>query len=180
MTLANKITISRMLMIPPLAAAFYLVFPGHDIVAAALFALAAVTDYLDGKVARARGEVSDLGKFLDPIADKVLAAVALFFVLDKGMLVPVWGGIAAAVMISRELLISGLRQIAATIGTVLAADKAGKAKTAVFNISVPVIMIAGYNDILFYMGQALFFLSAALSVYSGARYLILNRRVFKG
>ncbi len=165
-------------MIPLLAAVFYPAFPGHYIAAAVLFALAAATDYLDGKVARARGEVSDLGKFLDPIADKVLAACALFFLLDKDMLLPVWGGIAAATMISRELLVSGLRQIAAVKGIVLAADKMGKAKTAVFNLSVPILMLSGYSFLLYYIGQALFFLSVALSVFSGARYIVRNASVF--
>jgi len=179
LTLANKITLSRMLMIPLLAAVFYIVFPGHDIVAAGVFVIAAATDYLDGKVARKRGEVTDLGKFLDPVADKVLAACALFFIIDKGMLVPVWGGLAAAVMIARELIISGLRQVAAVKGIVLAADKAGKAKTAVFNISVPVIMVSGYSVGIWYAGQALFFVAVSLSVFSGIRYLINNKKVFR-
>ena len=146
MNLPNKITLVRIFMIPVFVAVFFLdgVLPYNYIIAAAIFALAACTDFIDGYIARSRGLVTNLGKFLDPIADKVLVATAMILLLtmkdtlfallgQEQTIVYIVTTIFICVILARELIISAFRQIAAVSGVVMAADKLGKIKT-VFEI----------------------------------------------
>src|SRR5947209_18726028 len=125
MNLPNALTISRLAAIPVLMALLLLRFPGHDQVAAALFIVFSLTDTLDGQLARRRGMVSDLGRFLDPLADK-LFVLAVLIVLVQAGLVAAW---VVVVIFSRELIITILRSVAASQGRIIAAAPLGKTKT---------------------------------------------------
>lgn len=141
MNLPNKLTLTRIILIPFFIAAIYVPFTGHYFVALAIFALASLTDFFDGKIARKYNLVTDLGKFLDPIADKVLVLSALVVMLgdidfnvfshtlgNTGMIL---GGVGVVIILARELTISSLRMMAAKKGIVLAAEYIGKVKTFV-------------------------------------------------
>ncbi len=125
LTLPNLLTVSRLVAIPVLMALLLVRFPGHDQIAAALFLMVSFTDTLDGQIARRRGLVSDLGKFLDPLADKLLVLSVLIVLVQEG-LVAAW---VVVVIFSRELLITILRSVGASQGRVIAAAPLGKTKT---------------------------------------------------
>ena len=126
MNLPNKLTILRILMIPLfLAAIYWQGLPWHFLWALVIFALASFTDLLDGRIARSRDLVTDFGKFMDPLADKVLVMTALVCFVEMGM-APAW---VVVLILARELAVTGLRTLAAGAGVVLAADKWGKLKT---------------------------------------------------
>ena len=165
-------------------------------IAAIVFALAAATDALDGHIARSRGLVTNLGKFLDPIADKVLVSTAVMLLLAaKEDFFGVFGGlkeglyIAVAVCIciimSRELIISAFRQIAATSGLVMAADKLGKIKTVFQDISIVVFLVGGafasssFGVILLWSALGFFAIATILTVWSGIAYVVNNAQVLK-
>lgn len=194
MNLPNKITLTRIFMIPVFILFFYLdVMNGWNyLVAAIVFVLAASTDALDGHIARSRGLVTNLGKFLDPIADKVLVSTALILLLTRGWAFEVdffagWGlivaGICVAVILARELIVSGFRMIAAGRGIVLAADKLGKIKTVFQDLSIALIL-AGMafvgsrgGEIVVIIGIFCFFICTALTVVSGVNYIVRNKQV---
>ena len=157
-----------------------------------LFLLAASTDFLDGYIARKRGLVTNLGKFLDPIADKVLISTAMILLLTRPLCfqaVGGWGIIAAggmvALILARELIVSGFRMIAAGQNVVLAADNLGKLKTVAQDFAMSVlIMVMPFLDtktgeVFNYIGLAAFALSAVLTVWSGINYIVKNREVLK-
>lgn len=184
MNLPNKLTCIRLILIPVFAALFFLdgIVPYNYLIAAAVFALAAITDFLDGKIARKYGLVTNLGKFLDPIADKVLVSTALLLVAVSDVLYPVAGVCCVAVIIARELIISGFRQVAAKTGLVMAADYFGKVKTWVQDISLLVLLVAlQFKDVewLKIIGNISLFLAALLTVVSGINYIVKNRKVLQ-
>jgi len=123
--LPNALTLSRLAAIPVLMILLVVRFPGHDQIAAAVFIVVSFTDTLDGQIARRRGLVSDLGKFLDPLADK-LFVLSVLIVLVQEALVPAW---VVVVIFSRELLITILRSVAASQGRIISAAPMGKTKT---------------------------------------------------
>lgn len=184
MNTPNKLTIVRILLAPVFMLLLLWPFPGHFFAAFAVFAIASLTDMLDGKLARRNNQITDFGKFLDPIADKMLTTAAFlgFIQLDIGYGV-VW---IALLVLVREFLVSSLRMIIAGDGRVVAADIWGKAKTvcqmaailfALFFEGVMglipadspwcVPMVAFYNVLLWG--------SAVLTILSGANYLIKNK-----
>lgn len=199
MNLPNKLTLTRIILIPFFVAAFYLPFTGHYFVALAIFALASFTDFLDGKIARKYNLITDLGKFLDPIADKVLVTAGIiiavadpranvFTTLLGEELGLVLGGIGVVIIISRELVVSSLRMMAAKRGKVLAAEYIGKVKTFVTDVTLVVLMLssalyeissaaeaARIIGICSLVGYAV---SVALTIVSGVSYLVKNREVF--
>lgn len=191
MNLPNKITLTRIFMIPIFVALFYVdALPFHYVLAAAVFLLAALTDALDGYLARSRNLVTNLGKFLDPIADKVLVSTALIVLLTRPqafLAVGAWGlpvaGMLVALILARELIVSGFRMIAAGQNVVLAADKLGKIKTVTQDVSIVFLLVcmdlgAGTaGQIIAYVGLAVFALSAILTVVSGVNYIVKNRCV---
>ncbi len=174
-------------MIPVFIAVFYVDFPYHYLVAAVVFALAAFTDFLDGYFARKLNLVTNLGKFLDSSADKVLVLAALCVMIDSHLLPFVWGGIAASIVIAREIMISCLRMIAAGKGVVMAADKLGKIKTFLQDVSIFLILLSfGFfpeasfpsaMNVVYAIGLALFALSVVMALVSGVNYVIVNRKV---
>src|SRR5690348_8446028 len=125
MNLPNSLTISRLVPIPVLMALLLLRFPYHDLVAAALFIACSLTDTLDGQIARRRGTVSDFGKVLDPLADKLFVLAVLIVLVQEG-LVAAW---VVVVIFSRELIITILRSVGAGQGRVIAAAPWGDRKS---------------------------------------------------
>ena len=199
MNLPNKLTLTRIILIPFFVAAFYLPFTGHYFVALAIFALASFTDFLDGKIARKYNLITDLGKFLDPIADKVLVTAGIiiavadpranvFTTLLGEELGLILGGIGVVIIISRELVVSSLRMMADKRVKVLAAEYIGKVKTFVTDVTLVVLMLssalyeissaaeaARIIGICSLVGYAV---SVALTIVSGVSYLVKNREVF--
>lgn len=170
--------------------ASFIPFGIGKIVAIVIFIVASLTDLLDGKIARKRNLVTDLGKFLDPIADKLLTATAFLLIMADGTLPAPWGVIVVAIIIAREYTVSALRQIAGTKGIVLAADMWGKIKTVVQMIALPTCFLVAYlNCAGFASGTAILVVSIVsyvlvglatlLTVMSGIHYLVKNRECFK-
>ncbi len=184
-------------MIPVFVLLFFLdgVIPFAYGFAAILFAFAACTDFIDGYIARKYKLVTNLGKFLDPIADKVLVSTAMTLVLTMGgSLFVKFGGaadgiyvataVAICVIMARELIISAFRQIAATRGLVMAADKLGKYKTTFQDVSIFAMIFAGSftglaGEIIAYIGLGLFAVATILTVWSGISYVVKNKQVLK-
>ena len=189
MNLPNKLTVLRLIMIPVFVAVYFITaIPFNYVIAAALFAAAAFTDYLDGHIARKYNMVTDLGKFLDPIADKVLVATALIIMLvvpDGGAeMLPSYAAVAVSVILARELIISGFRMVAAAKGKVIAADKAGKIKTFVQDIAVCALLIGaqfqpGLYTALNVIGLVMLGLATALTIVSGTEAIAKNASVLK-
>ena len=206
MNLPNKITLTRIFMIPVFVAVFYcgVLSPWCYLASAVVFLLAALTDALDGHIARSRNLVPNLGKFLDPIADKVLVSTALIVLLTVPVAFTVSpfagcgtivAGICVALILARELIVSGFRMIASGRNLVLAADKLGKIKTTFQDIAIAFLLVSmtflilsgGQTDhnmyvaglIIDYIGLACFVVCTLLTVISGANYIIRNRQVLK-
>lgn len=198
MNLPNKITLTRIFLIPVFALFFYLdVLPFHELYAAGIFVIAALTDALDGYIARSRNLVTNMGKFLDPIADKVLVSTALILLLTRPAVFEYrtlagWGliaaGICVALILARELIIGGFRLVAVEKGAVIAADKLGKVKTTVQDIAIVVLLcvtpflrtggdVFGYEELGAIVGMALLMLAALLTVCSGVHYIVKNGKV---
>lgn len=198
LNLPTKITLVRIFMIPIFVLVFFLDTLGEMrfLIAAIVFALAAATDALDGHIARSRGLVTNLGKFLDPIADKVLVSTAMILLLAaKEEFFGIFGGyqeityiavaVAVCIIMARELIISAFRQIAAVNGVVMAADKLGKLKTIFQDVSL-VAYLAGaafaYSSIgvaILYLATAAFAIATILTVWSGIAYVVNNSQVLK-
>ncbi|TMB83591.1 MAG: CDP-diacylglycerol--glycerol-3-phosphate 3-phosphatidyltransferase [Chloroflexi bacterium] len=136
-TLPNVLGLARIALTPVVMALILLPFPGGALLAAGVFAIAAVTDVLDGRIARARGQVTSLGVFMDLTADKVLVAGVMIAMVEVGLL-PSW---IAATILGRELVIGGIRQLAASESVVIAARALGKAKTAATLLGVFVLLL---------------------------------------
>lgn len=191
MNLPNKITLSRICLIPVFVLFFYLdVVPYHTLIAAVVFVVAACTDFVDGHIARSRNLVTNLGKFLDPIADKVLVSTALIVMAAEGSAFTVfgeWGAIAGAICISvilaRELIVSGFRMIAAGQNIVLAADMLGKVKTVFQDVSIAALLVGSaflgtaFGEIVVGVGLGCFAVCTVLTVASGINYIVRNRQV---
>src|SRR2546421_11528902 len=167
MNIPNSLTVSRLLAIPVLMALLLFRFPGHDQVAAALFVLFSLTDTLDGELARRRGTVSDFGKFLDPLADKLFVLSVLIVLVQEG-LVAAW---VVVVIFSRELMITILRSVGASQGRVISAAPLGKTKTVTqmsavtllilqrpYPVLVPIADIAVAAAVVFTLGSGLDYL----------------------
>jgi CDP-diacylglycerol--glycerol-3-phosphate 3-phosphatidyltransferase len=167
----------RIAMIPFFIAAALMDFQGHDYVALAIFAVAALTDSLDGYVARRYDQVSDFGKFIDPIADKLLVTAALLIFIERGQMSS-W---ACFIVVAREFLVSGLRLVAVEKGTVIAAALSGKIKTAASIVCVCIMLLPIHGYRLFpwlTLDGLCVFVILATTVYSGVEYFIVNRAAF--
>ena len=190
MNLPNKLTILRIIMIPLFVAIFYITaIPYNYVISAVIFTLAALTDFLDGHIARKYNLITNLGKFLDPIADKVLVSTALIIMLlpfpGEGVILPFYAAIAVAVILARELVVSGFRMVAASKGAVLAADWSGKVKTFVQDVAVIVLLVGADfsigTDIIVInlIGLILLGVATILTIYSGTECIVKNRAVLK-
>jgi CDP-diacylglycerol--glycerol-3-phosphate 3-phosphatidyltransferase len=177
MNLANKITILRILMIPLFLFFLLVPFRYSQFIAALIFILAASTDSLDGYIARKRNEITNFGKFIDPLADKLLVASALICLVEMGK-VP---SLAAIIIISREFVITGFRLLAVTEGKVIAASWWGKIKTVMQIIAVVALIIDNfpfnYIDIPF--DKIALLVSVVITILSGVDYIYKNRFIFQ-
>ena len=135
MNLPNKLTVGRMIAVPFFVGAFMM---HYYFVAFVIFILASFTDMLDGKIARARGLVTNFGKIMDPLADKILVYSALCLLIGEGT-IPAW---ALIIILAREFAVSGMRTVAASEGRVIAAGMSGKFKTVLQMIAVPLLILA--------------------------------------
>lgn len=171
MTTANKLTIARVLMIPVFLVILYWGFPGSSYVALAVYIIACLTDLADGYIARHYNQVSDFGKFMDPLADKCLVMAALCWFVENGDMV---GWVLAAVLL-REFAVSGMRLVAVEKGRVIAAAWSGKVKTASTMVCI-CLMLFGIPQVLNYVCQGVILVT---TVYSGAEYFAKNWDVFK-
>ena len=174
MNLPNKLTLARILLIPVFVACMETIGTKYYI-ALFVFAIASFTDFLDGNIARKRGLVTTFGKFMDPLADKLLVLSAFVLLSTHGS-VPGW---ITIMILARELTITGFRTIAASKGVILAAGKSGKIKTVTQMMTI-LIMLA--DDLRFLalpisLGRSFMYLACILTIYSGAEYIIKNNDV---
>ena len=170
MNLANKLTILRMIMVPVFVIVFFSGEYNGGILSAVIFIIAAITDRLDGQIARRRGEVTDFGKFMDPLADKMLVSVALIALVNIHR-IPAW---IAMLIIVRELAMSGIRVIAAQKNIIIAASNAGKIKTVLQTVSIGILLfpestVLG-SGIFYYLGMILLYLAVFMTVWSVLQY----------
>ena len=170
--LPNKITLIRILMIPIFIIVYYLPLEWNHIISAIIFAVAALTDWVDGFIARKYDMVTKFGEFLDPLADKLIVVAALALLLE--VYATPWFAIPAILIIGRELVISGLREWMAKIGlsNKVKVSMIGKVKTWVQMIAIAVLLIAS-NEYLFFtsLGFILIYAAAFMSVWSMIHYL---------
>ena len=166
MNTANKLTILRVIMIPAFLLVLYLNIPYANYWALVIFALASITDTLDGYIARHYNQVTDFGKFMDPLADKCLVIAAMLWFVEVGLM-PAW---ALLVVIVREFGVSGLRMVAADKGRVIAAGWSGKVKTACTMVCI-LLMQLPIPDIVNTICVAIIVLT---TIYSGVEYFAKN------
>lgn len=184
MNLPNRLTLARIAAVPVFLILLLWQFPFHYFVALVIFVAASLTDLFDGRIARSRGLITDFGKFLDPIADKMLTTAALLGFISLGIgFGTVW---ITVIVLIREFSVSSIRMIAAASGKVVAADKWGKIKTVMQMVGIimaltfeefislfPSLLLVGtilriaYNIVLWF--------SAVLTVVSGINYLVKNK-----
>ena len=190
--LPTWLTLFRVALLPVMVAAFYLPFRGHNVLAAVVFLLAAVTDWLDGYLARKLNMTSAFGAFLDPVADKLMVAVTLFLLVEShhrvveshyGAVVPNhdWFGVVmavtAAIIVGREISISALREWMAEIGMRATVKVAfiGKLKTVMQMVALVVLIVqhekAAEALRLYHIGEALLVIAGVLTIWSGLYYL---------
>ncbi len=170
MNLANKLTLSRICLVPVFVVLVSINIPYGDYIAAAVFILAASTDGLDGYIARKNKMVTNLGKFMDPLADKLLVSAALISLVElKGL--AAW---IVVIIISREFIVTGLRSILAVEGVVVAASRLGKLKTVTQILAIIFFLINDFPFSLLNIPAGIITMGIALifTVWSGADYLI--------
>lgn len=173
MNLPNKLTIARVIAVPFFILAFYF---GWYILAFVIFVAASLTDMLDGKIARKHNLVTNFGKIMDPLADKVLVYSALCLMIP--FYVPAW---MLIVILAREFTVAGMRTVAAAEGIVIAAGMSGKIKTVLQMLAVCLLLLVPAFPLfmpLWYVAQAFLWASVVMTVYSGAEYVLQNRHVF--
>ncbi len=195
MNLPNKLTIGRIILVPFFVAAMLIDFPLHTLAAIIIFAVASITDMLDGKIARKQGLVTNFGKFADPLADKILVLAALLCFVELGLC----GCIPVIIVLFREFCVTSIRLIAASHGKVVAANIWGKAKTVSqiiaiiaillmqFSLSLPEIGLVSipldiYNtlELIFsIIGNVLVWISSIFAIISGVIYIYQNKQFIK-
>lgn len=173
LTTASRITILRIILIPVVIVLMYLDFPGHMYWALAFFVIASLSDFLDGYIARHYNQVSNFGKFLDPLADKLLV-ISVMLVFTDIMAFPTW---VAIIVIARELAVTGLRLVAVEGGLVIAAAWSGKIKTASTMVCFVLLMLPFMPG---WFVTVAWVIVLVTTVYSGVEYFVKNAAVFKG
>ena len=180
MNLPNKLTVLRVILIP-FFVVFLLLSPGNDLfkwISLAIFIIASLTDMLDGKIARKYNLITDFGKFMDPLADKLLVCSAMICLIDLGK-IPSW---VVVIIIAREFIISGFRLVAADNGRVIAASYWGKFKTT-FQMILVILMIADLGAVVPYydiVTTVIMWIALILTIISLCDYIIKNKDVMSG
>lgn len=178
LTIASKVTIARICLIPVFIVCYHLwgdLWSGA--IPAAVFILASMTDWVDGYLARSRNEVTNFGKFMDPIADKLLVMSAFVLLVGDGRMT----GVSCIIILAREFIISGFRLIASDRGMVLAAGKLGKIKTTLQIIAIVLLLLNNFPFAYVGIPMDKIVLAAAvvMTVWSGADYIVKNREILK-
>lgn len=185
MNLPNQLTVARLGLTVGFVACLSVAFPFNHSLALAIFLVATLTDYLDGQIARRRNLITDFGKLMDPLADKILTAAAFVCLIPYGA-IPAW---VVIVIIAREFLITGLRLLAGAKGVVLPAEKMGKHKTAwqmaTIIFFLLLLALGDWNSSRLawtsaawrFVGPGMLVVTTVLTVYSGAGYFWKNRRL---
>ena len=189
MNLANKLTLLRIILIPFFIVCFYIpslivntvavnnyLIPYANLLGLIIFLLAAITDFIDGYVARKYNMITDFGKFMDPLADKLLVTAALLVLLENGLI----SGWVVFVIIAREFIVTGFRTIAASKGVVIAAGWLGKIKTVVQFMMISTLLLLNYPFEIFNWPVDRIFIALAvvLTVASGVEYIYKNLHIF--
>ncbi len=169
MNTANKLTMLRVALIPAFLVVLYLGFPYSQYIALAVFVLASITDFVDGYIARNYNQVTDFGKFMDPLADKLLVMAAMLWFVEQGRF-PAW---ALLIVITREFAVTALRLVAVETGRVIAAGWSGKVKTAATMVGICVMFL--FAEPVF--DVVVVGVIVVTTVYSGAEYFVKNRDV---
>ncbi|WP_266160454.1 CDP-diacylglycerol--glycerol-3-phosphate 3-phosphatidyltransferase [Dyella silvatica] len=175
--LPTWLTIFRVALLPVMVVVYYLPFHGHNITAAIVFILAAITDWFDGYLARRLNLTSAFGAFLDPVADKLMVAVTLFLLVEshRGGWPGIVMAVTAAVIVGREISISALREWMASIGmrATIKVAFVGKLKTAMQMIALVVLIVQHDAEALrfYHVGEALLVIAGVLTIWSGLHYL---------
>lgn len=191
MNVPNKLTVVRIVLAPVFLLLLTIEFPFHNLIAGIVFGIAAFTDMLDGKIARKHGLITNLGKFLDPLADKMLTTAAFIGFLAAGHL-DVW---AVMLILTREFMVTSVRLLAAKDGNVIAASMAGKVKTVMQFVAI-IYMIAAlevcswqntlllgmlpdvFYTVLLILGRVLIWISVFFTIQSGIQYVWNGRKYF--
>ena len=182
MNIANKLTMLRISLIPIFLIVLYTGIPYNHYIAAAVFVSAAITDIIDGHIARRLGMITDFGKLIDPLADKLLVFAAILWFVGSGTF-PVW---AALIIIVREFLVTGIRMVAGAQGNVIAADLLGKVKTTMTMTVLPFMFLPlarpfeqfiMWNEISPWFNGFCVFIIVIITVISGLDFLIKNKKL---
>ncbi len=179
-TTANMLTFIRIFLIPLLILSFYMGTSGWRLAAAIIFIVGCITDYLDGYVARTYSQVSKLGQFLDPMADKLLVATTLLLLAGFGR-ISQYSLIAAIIILSREILISGLREHLSNLRVTLNVSQLAKWKTALQMIAICFLLVGDASEVVIearYAGECLLWCAAVLTIITGFDYIKLSMRHF--
>ena len=174
MNLPNKLTLGRVILVPFFIAAYLLEYYW---VALILFCAASITDYFDGMLARKNNLVTNFGKIMDPLADKILVYSALCLFIESDV-IKAW---MLIVILAREFAIAGMRAVAASEGRVLAAGMSGKIKTVLQMVAVIVFLLGlslGNQETVMMIGDFIFYAALVMTVYSGCEYIIKNKDIF--
>lgn len=177
MTISNKLTIFRILLVPVFVVFLLIDSIALKFISCGIFVIASLTDMLDGYLARSRNEVTEFGKFADPIADKILVISAYLCLIELGTI----GAWVPIITLFREFIISGIRMTAATKNVVIAADKLGKIKTVLQMISIVMLILGVCGFFEFSLWKTLayitFYAGAIITVISGISYVIKNKNI---
>lgn len=168
--LPNLLSMFRILLVPILVAVLLTEFEGSAYVGLAVFLLAALTDFLDGFIARRRRQITRLGKLLDPAADKILTSAAFISLVGLG-LAPAW---MVVIVVAREFAVSALRSLAASSDIVLAATWSGKVKTVTQIIAISLLIISRQSDQLDRLATVSLWIAVLMTVFSGVDYFVRN------
>ncbi|WP_419726927.1 CDP-diacylglycerol--glycerol-3-phosphate 3-phosphatidyltransferase [Terrisporobacter petrolearius] len=176
MNLPNKLTLLRVLLIPVFVIIMMLDVTNHYLMACLIFIIASITDALDGHIARKNNLVTDFGKFMDPLADKLLVISALICMIESNLV----AGWMVIIIVARELTVSILRAIAAADGKVIAASGGGKIKTISQMLAIIILLLGANidNSMLLQVGTIFMLIATMLTLYSGGDYLYKNKELF--
>ena len=175
MNLPNKLTLFRIFLIPVFILVMLFIIPSKYLIACVIFIVASITDAMDGHIARKHNLITDFGKFMDPLADKLLVISALICMIEVD-LVSSW---MVIIIVARELTVSILRAIAAADGKVIAASGGGKLKTISQMIAIPLLLLGAQfgSSILLSIGNITILIATLLTLYSGWEYLYKNKNL---
>ena len=176
MNLPNKLTLLRICLIPVFVIVMLSQMNNFFLISCIIFILASITDFLDGRIARKHNLVTDFGKFMDPLADKLLVLSALICMIEYNLV----AGWMVIIIVARELTVSILRAIAADNGKVIAASVGGKIKTTSQMIAIILLLIgANYsNETIVFIGTIAMYIATIFTLYSGIDYLYKNKELF--